>query len=193
MEITVSEQLTQLFLSCGMGFLLGAYYDVYRVIRLVMRSGKRWIFVQDLLFFLTAAVLTFLFSLAVMEGRLRFYLFLGELLGFSAYYFTIGRVVVRFAGVVTAAIVRIWTAFWRLLFLPFRWTARLFRRPLTAVGVFFQKIGRKAGQVLKKGLKRAVSVLYNHKKGRRKAPLLNTLSEKMPLAATERELNADGR
>ncbi len=193
MEITVSEQLTQLFLSCGMGFLLGAYYDVYRVIRLVMRSGKRWIFVQDILFFLTSAVLTFLFSLAVMEGRLRFYLFFGELLGFSAYYFTIGRVVMRFAGAVTSAIVRMWNAFWHVLSLPFRWVARLFRRPLKAAGAFFRKIGRKAGQVLKKGLKRAASVLYNRKKGRKNAPLKNALPEKTPLAATERELNADGR
>ena len=181
MEITIGEQLNQLFLSCGMGFLLGLYYDVYRVARLVIRAGKRWIFVQDLLFFLTSAVFTFLFALAVMEGRLRFYLFFGEALGFSAYYFTIGRVVMRFAGVVTAVVVKAWNGFWRLIFFPFRLVGRLFRRPAAAVCRFYRKIGEKALQLLKKGLKRAPSLLYNRKKGR----------QKTPLAAMERESDAD--
>ncbi|HIZ19764.1 MAG TPA: spore cortex biosynthesis protein YabQ [Firmicutes bacterium] len=181
MEVTLGQQLNQFFLSCGMGFLLGLYYDVYRVIRLVMHTGKKGIFVQDLLFSLTSAVLTFLFSLAVMEGRLRFYLFFGEALGFFAYYFTIGRVVMRFAGVVTAAVVRVWNAFWRLVSFPFRLLVRLLRRPAGAILRLFQKIGEKAAQLLKKGLKQAASLLYNRKKG----------AGKTPLAAVEREADAD--
>ena len=181
MEVTGAQQLSQLFLSCGMGFLLGAYYDVFRVIRLVMRTGKRWIFVQDLLFFLSAAVLTFLFSLAVMEGQLRFYLFFGEGLGFSAYYFTVGRVVMRFAGAAAAAVAAVWNGFWRLVFYPFRLLGRLLRRPAGAMARLFQKIREKAAQLLKKGLKRAASLLYNHKKD----------VGKPPLAAVERESDAD--
>ena len=77
MEMTNGQQLNELFLSCGMGFLLGAYYDIFRVIRLVMRPGKRTIFFQDLFFFLSSAVVTFIFSLSVMDGQLRFYLFWG--------------------------------------------------------------------------------------------------------------------
>lgn len=162
--MTLTQQVNHLFLSCGMGFLLGLYYDVFRVIRLVMRSGKRWIVVQDLLFFLSSAVITFLFALAVMDGQLRFYLFLGEGIGFAAYYWTIGRLMMRFAGVVTALIVRVWNGFWRLVSLPFRWAVCLFRRPARAAALFLQKIKGKAAELLKKGLKRAKGVLYNQKK-----------------------------
>lgn len=185
METTIPEQLNQLFLSCGMGFLLGCYYDVFRVIRLVMHSGKRWIFVQDMLFFLSSAVLTFLFSLAVMEGRLRSYLFVGELVGFVAYYFTIGKIVMRFAGRVVAVVVKVWNGFWRAVFAPFRFAGRLLgrclRRPLAFLSAFFRKIGEKALQLLKKGLKHGPSLLYNHKKG----------AGKPPLAAVERESGSD--
>ena len=106
MEMTNGQQLNELFLSCGMGFLLGAYYDIFRVIRLVMRPGKRTIFFQDLFFFLSSAVVTFIFSLSVMDGQLRFYLFLGLLAGFFAYYFTIGRVVMRFSQAAVAAFLK---------------------------------------------------------------------------------------
>lgn len=91
MEITLQEQMHQFFLSCGMGFVLGLWYELFRIPRLILNSGRRAVFFQDLLFFLTAAVLTFLFSLAVMDGRLRFYLFLGEAIGFASYYRTVGR------------------------------------------------------------------------------------------------------
>lgn len=65
---TNETQLYNLFLSCGFGFCLGVYYDVFRVIRLVMRPGKRSIFFQDLLFFSTTAVFTFIFALIVTGG-----------------------------------------------------------------------------------------------------------------------------
>ena len=79
----------------GLGFLLGAFYDVFRVIRLLMRPSAKVVFFQDLLFFALSSVVTFLFALAVTGGELRFYLFLGLVTGFMAYYFTIGRAVVR--------------------------------------------------------------------------------------------------
>ena len=68
----------------GLGFLLGAFYDVFRVIRLLMRPSAKVVFFQDLLFFALSSVVTFLFALAVTGGELRFYLFLGLVTGFMA-------------------------------------------------------------------------------------------------------------
>ena len=97
----------------GLGFLLGAFYDVFRVIRLLMRPSAKVVFFQDLLFFALSSVVTFLFALAVTGGELRFYLFLGLVTGFMAYYFTIGRVVVRSA---KAAILWLWHGLWKAIF-----------------------------------------------------------------------------
>lgn len=164
MGLTNGGQLTGLFLSCGLGFLLGLYYDGFRVARLVMRSSKRVIFFQDLFFFVSAAILTFFFALTVTGGELRFYLFLGLGIGFTAYYFTIGRVVMGFAETAVRAVLAVWHWFWRLVFAPFRLLGRLLRRPLG----FLQKLCgaalEKVCLFLKKGLKRAVHLVYNQKK-----------------------------
>ena len=170
MEFTDAEQLRQLFLSCGLGFLLGAYYDVFRVLRLILKKGKLSYFVQDILFFVTAAVVTFLFSLAVMNGQLRFYLFLGEIVGFTAYYFTVGVVVMRFAGTVIRWFLRIWRMIWMIVFYPFQWLFRLLKHPFSKIQGFFQKIFAKLVGNFKKGLKRIGRVLYNHKKASKLLP-----------------------
>lgn len=99
---TNAAQLRELFLSGGMGFLLGAYYDIFRILRRVLHPGTVRVFFQDIVFFVTAALMTFLFALAVADGVLRVYLFVGLITGFFAYRYTVGRAVVRFVTAVIA-------------------------------------------------------------------------------------------
>lgn len=106
MGFTNAMQLRELFLSCGMGFLLGAYYDVFRILRCILRPGAARVFWQDMLFFLTAAPLVFLFALAVTEGVVRLYLFAGLVAGFFAYRYTVGHAVVRFVTTVIVGLSR---------------------------------------------------------------------------------------
>ncbi len=90
-----AAQLRELFLSCGMGFLLGAYYDVFRLLRCWL-SPSRWrVFLGDCLYACTSAVATFLFLVALNGGVLRWYLFLGLLFGFFAYRRTVGSLLVK--------------------------------------------------------------------------------------------------
>lgn len=95
MGFTNNAQLRELFLSCGMGFLIGAYYDVFRIVRRVWRAGIWRVFVQDIVFFSTVAPLVFLLALAITGGVLRVYLFVGIVGGFVAYRYTVGRAVVH--------------------------------------------------------------------------------------------------
>lgn len=154
MGITNGGQLNELFLAGGLGFLLGALYDVFRVIRLMMKPSAKWVFVQDLLFFIISAVVTFLFALGINGGELRLYLFLGLIVGFVAYLCTLGRVVVRCARGVITGIVFVWHWFWYMVFWPFRmlfkWLGKLLNRPFRALGRFFRKISGILGGKLKK-------------------------------------------
>lgn len=137
MGITNSGQLQELFLAGGLGFLLGAFYDVFRVIRLMMRPSARVIFFQDLLYFTLSSVITFLFALAVTGGELRFYLFLGLVTGFMAYYFTVGRAVMRCAKQVIAAILWLWKMLWKAIFFPFRLLWEADKTPSCRLGTAF--------------------------------------------------------
>lgn len=170
MGITNNGQLQELFMAGGLGFLLGAFYDVFRVIRLLMRPSDKVVFFQDILFFTLSSVITFLFALAVTGGELRFYLFLGLVTGFSAYYFTVGRAVVRCAKGVISAALWLWNSLWKALLFPFRLIWRILKRPFAALGRLIRKWGRpladflkKIPENLKKVLQRPLSILYNQK------------------------------
>ncbi len=90
-----SEQLRELFLSAGMGFFLGAYYDIFRIVRRWLRPSVWQVFFQDCLYAVTAALFVFLFTMGLNGGQLRAYVFVGLLLGFFAYRRTMGRVALK--------------------------------------------------------------------------------------------------
>lgn len=119
MGFTNIMQVRELFLSCGMGFLLGTYYDVFRILRCILRPGAARVFWQDILFFVTAAPLVFLFTLAVTDGVVRFYLFAGLVAGFFAYRYTVGRAVVRFVTAVIARLSRMGRRLYGVIRVPF--------------------------------------------------------------------------
>lgn len=160
-DATNSGRLYEMFLFGGLGFLLGLYYDAFRVARVMMHSGKRVIFVQDVFYCLSCALVFFLFTVSVNGGRLRWYLFLGTALGLAAYRMTVGRFVVRIARRIIEAVVWLWTRFWRLVLAPFRWVFRRLRKPAQKLTNFLQICARRCGSFLKKGLKSLVPLVYN--------------------------------
>ncbi len=79
-----NTQLYELFLCGGMGFLLGACYDVFRLLRACVRNAV-FTFAADITFCLLSGTIGFLFCLAVTDGVVRLYVLVGFALGFFAY------------------------------------------------------------------------------------------------------------
>ncbi len=79
-------QLSVFIKSVGLGFLMGIIFSAVMFLNTV--SGKRTfiVFLRDVLFFVSSAVLTFMFILEYNAGILRFYIFAGELIGFILFY-----------------------------------------------------------------------------------------------------------
>jgi Spore cortex protein YabQ (Spore_YabQ). len=92
------------------GVLLGAIYDLFRIVRFAFDFGKTAIFIQDIIFFAACGVLTFLFMLTFTSGQIRAFVFVAQLVGFSAYYFTVGRIVYGLAKKIISIVKRILTA-----------------------------------------------------------------------------------
>ena len=97
LNLPLEAQLRGFLLAAAAGVLLGALYDVLRVYRILFRPPKGLVFALDVFTLCTAALVTFLTSLAASRGVLRFYLFLGEAAGWAAYACTVGRVTVFLA------------------------------------------------------------------------------------------------
>ena len=102
--VSVSGQLQVFGLSVLLGVGLGLVYEVFRLLRLAFFSQKTVVFVQDVLFSLTALVSTFVFVVAVNEGQLRFFLLIGELCGFMVYYFTLGTLIFHLSSLIIGTV-----------------------------------------------------------------------------------------
>ncbi len=144
----------ELFLYAGLlGVLLGAYYDVFRIIRYLTAQGKRQTFFWDLFYFFSSGVATFLFLLAANQGKMRFYLLAGELIGWCLYHLTLGQMTLFVTKVVVKVLQRIF--FWvkshilRPIWRAICWIWKKFEINIKKVFNFAKKIAVKSKNNLK--------------------------------------------
>lgn len=161
MEQSLASQPVIFGYACLFGAVLGVYYDLFRIIRLLTASERRHIFFQDVFYLVTCGVLTFLFTFATNKGEIRFYILAGEAIGWCVYYLTIGAVTLRLAIFVVKVLEVIITWLKRYLFLP---VLRFLKAAARVISLPFRKFGRyikKSKAKSKIGLKRRGKVVYN--------------------------------
>ena len=121
---SVSEELRLFGLSCIMGAVIGAAYDVLRVFRLVMPHNSFLTAAEDIFFLLLYAVSLTAFSETAARSEMRLYFAIGNGIGCTIYYVTIGSVVM-------GTIRKLFSFMGALL--------RLALRPLRPCGTFLRK------------------------------------------------------
>ena len=85
--VELSVQMYIFIKSVALGFMIGFIYNLFMLLRISLMKNIVAVFFQDIIFFVGSCILTFLFVLETNYGQLRFYIFAGELIGFSLYYF----------------------------------------------------------------------------------------------------------
>lgn len=159
--LSLATQTKNFLLSLGLGFMMGIFYDLFRIIRMSISKNKISVIISDLLYCIFLCFVTFLFCITVNEGQIRLYLLLGEAIGFAVYYFSLGAIIFSFSEFLVDFIKRCIKRFFCVLFFPFKW---IFIR---IKGVFdkFLKKGRKRSKNLKNKSKFLLKVnkhlLYN--------------------------------
>lgn len=138
----------------GMGFVLGLVYELVRVVRLYISSGKVMLFVTDMIFTVTASVSVFMLFVAVDNGHIRFYMILACILGYCVCLFTAGELIFSFF----LRIYRVISGVVRLIFKPFVCLWGKISLLIRKNAENMKKIENK----LKKLLKHDDEVLYNN-------------------------------
>ena len=161
MGFTNAEQLWEVFLSGGMGFLLGGYYDVFRIWRKTAHSSAVTVFLQDCFFFASSAVVVFLFSLAMTDGVVRLYVLIGVLAGFWAYRHTVGNVLLQMVCLILRWLKTGNAWIRRVVSVPFFYVKTVLCRACGKVWEKYRKIAKKSKEILKKGLQPIRKLLYN--------------------------------
>lgn len=90
-EIHSSDQAVTFLWSIVLGALLCLFYDIFRAKRVTVKSGALVVALQDIFFWFVSAVITFIFLLSRTNGQLRFFVFVGMIIGFFICRFTVSR------------------------------------------------------------------------------------------------------
>ena len=95
-EISNSAQISAFLYSVLLGMCFCLFYDLLRAFRFAVKSTDFSVFMYDIFYFSVISVITFIFLLAVTNGELRGFVFLGILLGFLLFYFTVSRFLLKY-------------------------------------------------------------------------------------------------
>ncbi len=156
-----SRQLTIFLCAIGVGFLLGVLYDVIRAIRLSFTESKAAIVIFDVIYFFLLGILSFLFILAANKGEVRFYIILGQVIGWLFYYFSFGVAVIKVTDAFSRSIKRLRTLIYRVISAPFRLIFRCFQSLFGKICKVFKKTEKKSQKIRKKHLPKLRLYVYN--------------------------------
>ncbi|MDR2167695.1 MAG: spore cortex biosynthesis protein YabQ [Clostridiales bacterium] len=94
----ISWQAATFLIICAAGFALGIFYDVFRILRKIVRHNAVFISIEDIIFWLAAAALTFFLLMRINFGELRFFIFLALAIGLAIYFSSLSRPILHFGG-----------------------------------------------------------------------------------------------
>jgi len=98
---------------------IGVIYDIFRIIRIILPKTKTIIFFEDILFCLTAAPVMSIFIFNTGYGIVRGFSILGAIIGFSVYYFTVGKIIYRLSNIIINFIRKLLNCLYRIITTPF--------------------------------------------------------------------------
>lgn len=93
MEQTLEQQSTAFLWSFVLGAVLAVIYIIIVAVRTISPPGRVHLFISDFLFMTATGLLNFIFAVSQTEGSVRYYTIIAEIISFSLFYFTIGRMI----------------------------------------------------------------------------------------------------
>ena len=120
MEISIAAQTMSFFMACLLGAGLGLLYDLFRILRMLFVHPAMVVAVQDILYFLISAGVTFGYLLTMVDGQIRWFVLAGEGIGWVLYYCTVGDLVLQTAH----SIIKWLSGILRWILRPFVWIGK---------------------------------------------------------------------
>ncbi len=93
MIVSVSSQAYVFLCTVIGGMAIALVYDFFRILRRALKTGGFVTYVQDLLYWIIAAVIMFLTFYYSNDGELRVYLFIGAFIGVVLYALLLSKII----------------------------------------------------------------------------------------------------
>lgn len=154
--LSLSAECICFLRACLLGAALGFLFDIFRILRRAFKCSNAVISAQDLLYCFVAGYATFCFLLRFCDGRLRWYVFVGEIIGWVLFRLTLGNLFVAAGTAILTAVVKLVKTLWHVLM-------RLLKLILSPFVAFWRAIKIKVIFILKKCLENVKKVWHNRK------------------------------
>lgn len=150
----IAEQVYIFLYAILAGALAAFLYDILRIKRRAIKTGVIIISLEDILYWLVAAVLLFLIVYNSNSGEMRGFIFIGNIIGAVLYESLLSKIVITSSVMIINLIKRLLLFIWKIISFPFILAykiisvpVRLLLRLITKVLRFF---GRAAAGIFKK-------------------------------------------
>lgn len=95
MEFTLFDLISAFGFSFLFGLILAVIYEPFRIFHKIGFSKPIHYFVSDFIYMIIFAVLTYFLCLILLEGSVRIFVIIGEILGFTLFYIIVRPVLDR--------------------------------------------------------------------------------------------------
>ena len=125
----VSEQIYVFLVTLYGGIIIGLIYDLYRIFRGIFNPKKIATMIEDFIFWMVISIAAVSILIFGNDGELRFYTFLGFVLGALLYNRLLSRIVIKSIVIILITIKRILMKIFYIIIYPVKVLIRLLKKP----------------------------------------------------------------
>lgn len=147
-QVDISQQAVSFLLAVALGAAAGVFYCFFCSLRKIGRNRPRQVFFQDIIFWLCLTVATYCLLILRCRGEIRFFVYVGMLLGFCLFRLVLFKYFIAFFSAVFA--------FLGFAFRPARAMFGHILKLFSALGAKISDFGKKWCKKIKKPRKKVL-------------------------------------
>jgi spore cortex biosynthesis protein YabQ len=126
----MSNQALVFLTTVLIGFFIGFVYDLFRVLRRIVRHANLLTSLEDVLYWLFVSLFMFYVMLDRNYGEIRFFTIFGAFLGMILYFCTISKLFMAVSMTIVMFIKRVCLVLFTIVMTPFRLIYKLLEKPI---------------------------------------------------------------
>lgn len=140
MILSMKSQIFIFAYIIGIGFLTGILYDLFRIIRKVIKHSNFFIHIEDIIYWILVTFIVFRFIISKNNGETRLFLIAGVMVGMILYFYTLSFIFVNSIMSVLHIIEKIIKTVIAIILFPIKLLIKIILVPLRIIKNFIIKL-----------------------------------------------------
>ena len=127
----MQDSINQIYLVClfiGSGFLIGIFFDIFRILRKSFKTSDTLTYFEDFLFWIITGIYLIFIIFKFSFGQIRFFMFASLIIGFIIYILTISKYFISLNVKIIKILKTIILKFLKIILFPFVFLLKTMKR-----------------------------------------------------------------